>query len=114
MKLLLDHNLSPRLVPLLRDVYAEIRHVHDLGLDRAPDSAVWRYAAANGYAIVTKDADFHQRSLAFGAPPKVVWLRIGNCTVAESATALRERYLPIKRFLDDPRSALLVLGAPRP
>ena len=113
MKLLLDHNLSPRLVPLLLDVYPEIQHVHTLGLDRAPDSEVWRHAAENGFTIVTKDADFHQRSLILGAPPKVVWLRIGNCTVAESASALRERYLPIQRFLADSRSALLVLGTPR-
>lgn len=79
-------------------------------MDRASDTEVWRWAAEHGYAIVSKDADFHQRSLLFGAPPKVVWLRIGNCSVAESVTALRERYLPIRRFVEDPTSAFLVLS----
>jgi predicted nuclease of predicted toxin-antitoxin system len=52
VKLLLDHNLSPRLVRLLRPVYAECEHVHYLGLDHASDTDVWEFAAAHGYTIV--------------------------------------------------------------
>jgi predicted nuclease of predicted toxin-antitoxin system len=111
VKLLLDHNLSPRLVRLLSDVYSEITHVHDLGMDTASDSEVWYYAAEHGYTILSKDADFHQRSLLFGAPPKVVWLRIGNCSVAESADALRERYIEIRRFIEASTADFLVLSS---
>ena len=110
MRLVLDHNLSPRLVRLLSDVYPEVAHVHDLGMDTASDTEVWSYAREHGYAIVSKDADFHQRSLLFGAPPKVVWLRIGNCSVAESATVLRERYLVVRRFIQDSPADFLVLS----
>lgn len=110
MRLLFDQNLSPRLVRLLADVYPDCTHVYALGMDRAPDSEVWRYAAAHDYAIVSKDADFHQRSLVFGAPPKVIWLRVGNCSVGESATLLRERYIPIYRFLEDRDAAFLALS----
>ncbi len=62
MKLLLDHNLSPRLVRLLSDVFPECTHVHDLGMNKTSDTQVWRYAAEHDYTIVSKDADFHQRS----------------------------------------------------
>ena len=110
MKLLLDQNLSPKLVRLLEDVYPECVHVHDLGMERAPDTEVWQYAAEHGLTIVSKDADFHQRSLLLGGPPKVVWLRIGNCSVAESAVALRERYIPIRRFIEVSTADFLVLS----
>ena len=111
MKLLLDHNLSPRLVRLLSETYLECAHVHDLGMDRASDTEVWSYAGEHGYAIVTKDADFHQRSLLFGAPPKIVWLRIGNCSVAESESVLRQRYIEIRRFVEESSADFLVISS---
>jgi predicted nuclease of predicted toxin-antitoxin system len=79
-------------------------------MDRASDTEVWRYAAEHGFTIVSKDSDFHQRSLLFGSPPKVVWLRIGNCSVAESATALRERYIPLRRFVEESTADFLVVS----
>lgn len=110
MKLLLDNNLSPRLVRLLSDTYPECAHVHDLGMGTALDTEVWRYAAEYGYTIISKDADFYQRSLLFGAPPKIVWLRIGNCTVAEGAAVLRERYIEVRHFVEASGADFLVLA----
>jgi predicted nuclease of predicted toxin-antitoxin system len=34
---------------------------------------------------VSKDTDFHQRSFLFGGPPKVVWIRLGNCSTEDIA-----------------------------
>ena len=113
MKLLFDQNLSPRLVRLLADLYPESAHVHDLGMDEASDTTIWRYAGEQSYTIVSQDADFHQRSLLFGAPPKVIWLRVGNCTVAEAADVLREQFTAVERFQDEPDAAFLVLRKPR-
>ncbi len=110
MKLLFDQNLSPRLAPLLADLYRGSVHVQTLAMDRASDTELWEYAAANGFVIVSKDADFHQRSLLLGAPPKVIWLRMGNCTVAEAAALLRDRSIVIHRFQDDPDAAFLALS----
>lgn len=110
MRLLFDQNLSPRLVRLLSDVYPSCSHVYDLGMDRASDTEVWNYAAEHGYAIVSKDADFHQRSLLLGAPPKVIWLRQGNCSVADTATLLRERFVVIERFDANEEAAFLALS----
>jgi predicted nuclease of predicted toxin-antitoxin system len=110
VKLLFDENLPPRLVRLLADVYPGCSHVHSLGMDTASDSEIWAYAAETGYTIVSKDADFQQRSVVMGAPPKVVWLRMGNCSVAQVATLLRERFISIGYFHENADSAILVLG----
>jgi predicted nuclease of predicted toxin-antitoxin system len=110
LRLLFDENLSPRLVRLLSDVYPDCSHVHDLGMDRASDTEVWNYAAEHGYTIVSKDADFHQRSLLLGAPPKVVWIRRGNCSVADVADLLRERSIAIERFHAREEAAFLALS----
>ena len=72
MKLLLDQNISHKLVNRLEDDYPGSRHVRQISLDNAEDLAVWNYAKENGFVIVSKDEDFHQRSFLFGAPPKVV------------------------------------------
>lgn len=109
MKLLFDENLSRRLVPLLSDLYPGSEHVVLAGLERADDAELWRYAAANGLVIVSKDWDFLQLSTVRGHPPKVVWLRIGNCSVNTLAEVLRKRHLDLLRFRDDPDAALLVI-----
>lgn len=54
-------------------------HVHDIQLEAAPDRVIWEYAIKNALVIVTKDADFAQRSDLQGtAPPQIVWVRLGN------------------------------------
>ncbi|WP_207711814.1 DUF5615 family PIN-like protein [Sulfobacillus harzensis] len=75
-----DENLSFRLVEQLADVYPHSLHVRDVGLTGRPDEEIWRYAVRQNCAIVTKDIDFYQRSMLRGAPPKVIWVRIGNAT----------------------------------
>jgi len=80
VKLLFDQNLSPFLASRLANVFPGSAHVQDVGLDRADDDGVWNYARANGLVIVSKDSDFHERSVFSGAPPKVVWIKRGNCS----------------------------------
>ncbi len=75
----------------------------------AEDERVWDYAASNGLAIVSKDDDFQQRSFLRGAPPKVVWLVVGNATTSAVATVLRAWCEAIARFAADTEAALLVL-----
>ena len=80
MKLLFDENLSPKLPRLLRSQFPGSAHVRDCGLKGGADQAIWEYARTNGYTLVSKDGDFHQRIVLAGAPPKLVWLCMGNCT----------------------------------
>lgn len=35
-------------------------------LSQLQDVLIWEYAKANDFAIVSKDSDFHQRSLLYG------------------------------------------------
>ena len=110
MRLLFDQNLSPHLVRQLSDVYPECSHIHDIGMDTASDTEVWNYAAEHGYTIVSKDADFHQRRLLQEAPPKVVWIRQGNCSVSETADLLGERFTAVERFHAKEEAAFLALS----
>ncbi|MGH8606795.1 MAG: DUF5615 family PIN-like protein [Gammaproteobacteria bacterium] len=83
--------------------------MRDIGLLGAADQAVWAYAAQEGFLLISKDTDFYQRSLVFGAPPKVVWLRIGNVSTAAIAALLRQRYVAVRRFYEDADATFLPL-----
>jgi predicted nuclease of predicted toxin-antitoxin system len=63
VKLLLDENLSDRTIPRIIDLYPNSEHVKTLGLLNTDDAIIWEYAKINGFMIVSKDSDFHQRSL---------------------------------------------------
>ena len=78
MKLLLDENLSRRIIPSLQDVFPDSTQVALLNLNEADDREIWEYAKLKAYIIVTQDADFHEQSMLLGGPPLVVWLRCGN------------------------------------
>jgi predicted nuclease of predicted toxin-antitoxin system len=112
VKLLLDENLSPRLVASIAALYPGSTHVEDCGLLAAPDDQVWRYALDHGLAIVTKDSDFSERSVLDGCPPKVIWLRIGNCTTAQAGMALLSSFSEIQAFLGSQQDCCLVLFVP--
>jgi predicted nuclease of predicted toxin-antitoxin system len=111
VKLLLDENLSPRLIGVLQDCYPESLHLRDCGLRGASDAEIWRYAKEEGFAIVSKDSDFAQRSFLLGGPPKVVWLRIGNCTTARAEFVLRNAVARIEAF-ESSEETCVVLGYP--
>lgn len=109
MKLLLDENLSPRLPALLADLYPGSSQVDQAGLRGERDVVVWEYAKANGYVLVSKDNDFRQRSFQYGAPPKVVWLNVGNAGTEPILRLLREARDEIERFAASTEEALLVV-----
>jgi predicted nuclease of predicted toxin-antitoxin system len=109
VKLLLDEHLSSRLVEALADVYPGSEQILDLGLGGAGDGVVWEYARQHGLTIVSKDLDFYERSVRVGAPPKVIWLRLGNCRTAAVEMLLRNREQALVRFAGSEESCL-VLG----
>lgn len=109
MKLLFDQNLSPRLVEALQDLYPGSVHVREVGLANASDESVWTYAAQQGLTIISKDTDFHQRSFLSGHPPKVIWIRRGNCSTTEIEAILRARHPDLQGFEKDTVGAFLAL-----
>ncbi len=82
----------------------------DVGLLGAPDRAIWDYAKGHGFIIVTKDEDFHRFSVLYGLPPKVIWLRIGNCSTGDIIRLLQDRAADIQNFVDDEEAAFLALA----
>jgi predicted nuclease of predicted toxin-antitoxin system len=109
VKLIFDQNLSPLLAGRLSDIFAESVHVQDVGLDKADDADVWEYARAKGYIIVSKDSDFHERSVYSGAPPKVIWIRRGNCSTGTIELLLRSKVGEVKNLLSDDAARFLIL-----
>ncbi len=109
MKLLLDQNLSWRLVRDLQDSFPGSRHAREDGMDRADDGAVWEHAKREGFIIHSKDSDFQQRSLLNGAPPKCIWLRIGNCSTNEIKSLIRHHADDIREFADRADESYLIL-----
>ncbi|MBC8172250.1 MAG: DUF5615 family PIN-like protein [Anaerolineae bacterium] len=109
MRLLLDNNLSPRLVGRLVSLYPGSTHVATSGLDTASDVEVWNYARQEGFCLVTKDADFNDLFASKGFPPKVIWLRLGNCTTAEITVLLHKYHETIVEFAQDESAGLLEL-----
>jgi predicted nuclease of predicted toxin-antitoxin system len=110
VRLLFDEQLSEELVTAVRDLLPESRHVRLLGKGGAADSVVWQLAVEYSCVLVTKDEDFHRLSVLHGAPPKVVWLRLGNCATADIARLLRDHVDDLRRFEAQTEVTLLELG----
>jgi len=106
MKLLFDENLSFRLCPQLNDLFPGSSQVCLLGLERADDHTIWDYAKANGYVLVTLDADFVDMAGLLGPPPKVIRLRCGNQTTAAIEELLRDHADAIGDFGRDHSACL--------
>jgi predicted nuclease of predicted toxin-antitoxin system len=110
VRLLFDENLSEALVTALADLYPGSLHVRALGRGGASDLDVWTLAAREGCILVTRDEDFLRLSTLRGAPPKVVWISLGNCSNAVIAALLRDRRSDIERFAAHEEATFLALG----
>lgn len=111
-RLLLDENLSPKLVQRLEDVFPHSAHVHDLGAGAADDRTVWKLARQDliPFVVVTKDADFVDLVTTLGHPPKVVLVRLGNCTTSAVEALLRTEAEAIHALAGAVDQAILELG----
>lgn len=110
MTLLLDHNLSFRLKRLLLGLFDEIHTVADLEMNETEDLDIWRYARERGWAVMSKDGDMAGMALLYGAPPKVIRLRIGNGPWRSAAEVVLEHIEAVRAFLADSEESLLVLS----
>ena len=110
MKLLLDENLSDKIIYRIVDLYPDSEHVKTLGLINTDDAIIWEYAKTNNFVIVSKDSDFYQRSLLYGHPPKFIYLRIGNSPTSKIIQILRDNFDTIVQFEDRESESILVLA----
>jgi predicted nuclease of predicted toxin-antitoxin system len=109
VKLLLDANLSFRLIRRLEPVFPGSQQVDRIALLSRTDDSVWDYAGFHGFIIVSKDNDFRQLSFLKGPPPKVVWLSIGNAGTDTIGDLLLRNQIRIAAFAENPEEGLLVL-----
>lgn len=107
MRLLFDENLSYRIPALIQDLFPGSAHVRTCALEQKEDTEIWDYAKNGDFTIITKDADFNDLITITGPPPKVIWLRTGNCRVTEIEQLIRHHHEAIKQFIQDPVSAIL-------
>jgi len=102
MKILVDQNISFRLVSRIASLFPETYHVKQLDLINANDYSIFRFARQNDFgAVLTLDEDFYNIQLELGPPPKIIWLRVGNCSTAELAAVLLQNIELITIFLSD-------------
>jgi predicted nuclease of predicted toxin-antitoxin system len=88
VKLLLDENLSRKIVPALQEAFPGSTQVALLGMERSDDRELWEHAKSMGFVLVTKDEDFMDLAATLGYPPKLILLRLGNCTNQQILDAL--------------------------
>jgi len=109
LKLLLDQNLSYKLIADLEPNFPGTSHVLRLGLDQSPDSEIRDFAAQHGFTPLTKNTDLVDLCVLRGAPPKIVWLRVGNCSTALIRDVLERNTARMLAFGDDPSRVVLSL-----
>lgn len=77
--LLIDENLPASLARLL-----PVTCSHATDLEAQPsDSLLWSHARERNWIVLTRDADFFDRLMLHGPPPKVIWVRLGNVRKAD-------------------------------
>jgi predicted nuclease of predicted toxin-antitoxin system len=106
MKLLFDENLSFKLCGRLDDLFPDSNQVRLVGLAEADDAIIWQYAGANGFTLVSLDADFAERAALKGPPPKVIWLRCGNQPTEIVEKLLRNHAKAVVAFDQDAAACL--------
>lgn len=109
MKLLIDQNLSPKLVNRLNGLFPDSKHLIDVNLDTAGDFEVWEYAKKADFTIISKDTDFLNINALRGFPPKVIWVQRANCSTDQIFDLIESNFLTIKFFIENPEKGILVL-----
>src|SRR5262245_6067235 len=104
MRLLFDQNMSFKLCHQLAGLYPNSTQL--VGLAEADDRKIWQYAGANGFALVSMDADFAEMAALLGPPPKVIWLRCGNQPTLSIESTLRTHADLIAAFEHDAAACL--------
>jgi predicted nuclease of predicted toxin-antitoxin system len=100
LKLLFDQNISPKIVKQISEDFPDSKQVRHVGLEDASDAQIFNYAKANGYAIVTFDADFVDLNVVRGMPPKIIWFKTGNLTTKAISALMKKSIRVIQDFLN--------------
>ncbi len=109
MKLLLDQNISYKLIAKLSKLFPGTNHVSRLGLDKASDLLIWNYSKDNNFILVTQDADFYELALLRGFPPKIIYLRCKDSSTKNIIKVITENFQEIEEFNNNVQYACIEL-----
>jgi len=102
MKVLIDQNISHRIVPEIASLFDELVHLKTNNWINWNDHDIFMSARELNYdAVITLDEDFNKLLLQHGTPPKIIWLKTGNCSTAKLASVIISNKDIIANFLSD-------------
>lgn len=107
MKILVDENISHRLIALIDPPFEGSIHVNSFSPPLRTGNEIWKLAQEEDYVILTFVEDFSDWQLIRENPPKVIWLRMGNTPTKELARILKVNAVKINHFGSDPDSIIL-------
>ena len=81
MRYWIDAQLPPAIAVWLSDNFLVTAiALCDIGLRDAQDLEIFEAAKLQNAIVMTKDSDFVDLVLRFGAPPQILWITCGNTT----------------------------------
>jgi predicted nuclease of predicted toxin-antitoxin system len=108
MKVLIDQNISHRILTFIQNDLYNFEHVRNVGLKDANDYEIFMYARNNNFdSILTLDEDFQFLLLTQNQPPKIIWIKVGNCPTKILAELINNNSSIISFFLTDENSDCL-------
>ena len=99
MTVLLDHQLPPALKVFFAERGIEAIHVSEVGMQSQTDRAVWTFAKSNNMQIVSKDEDFLFLAAQDPAGPRLIWVRLGNCSNAALLEAFERLWPQLEKWM---------------
>jgi predicted nuclease of predicted toxin-antitoxin system len=114
VRILLDQNLSPKLIRKLVDVLPGLESVYEHDLIGASDLFIFEWARRSAFsAVVSADRDFVLLAERLGTPPKII--RIDRCEYSSAVLEqlLRRESIRIQAFLGSDRAVLILNTAAR-
>lgn len=107
MKLLLDENISYRILKYIDTHFPGSDHVTTIKKGRIKDREIWEYATRHDFVIVTYDEDFYEWQQLLDYPPFIIWLRFGNASTKYIADKLNRHKNDIMKMLSDESKGVL-------
>lgn len=106
MKLLVDDNISYKIIKGISSIFPESKHISDVRLSAASDLEIWSYARINDFTILTFDSDFIDLATLRGTPPKIILLKTGNLPTSQLTSVLINSGDLIAGFLNSDQAFL--------
>ena len=108
MKILLDANLSWRLIKKLSPYFDEVLHSSNLPYNQPiKDLEIWDFTKKEKFNSITQDDDFEKILFLKGAPPKIIFLKTFNSNTQTLADILISNIDNIKTFHNSNSDQLL-------